>query len=127
MAFICLPEVFENHDCRGKQGGNRPPQAKSKFENQSRSAGALANPFDGLPDIRRGGNAETPRHGADDPEEATLGLAFAHFLGAELHAELSASGESAREGNGHATQDAQSGGRLLRGLSAGWALAQMRG
>src|SRR4029077_9875740 len=83
IAFVRLPDIFENYDGRRKQGGNRPPKAKAKFQNESRSASAFSNPFDRLPDIWGGGDAETPGHRAHDPEEASLGLALAQFLRAQ--------------------------------------------
>src|SRR4029077_16990577 len=111
----------------GKQGGNRPPKAKSKFQNEPGHAGVLTNPLESVRDGGRGGDAESPGHRAHVPEKAALGFAFAQFLRAQLYAELCARGETAREGDGHAAQDAEGVAGLLRDWGAGGALAEMSG
>src|SRR5277367_673241 len=102
-----LAKIFKNDDCGGDQCRDCPPKTKTHFPDEARHTDAFSCPLEGTPDVGSGGNAEGPGHGAHDPKKAALGFALAHFLRAQLHAELRTCGESSGEGNGYCAQSAK--------------------
>src|SRR5437660_12282101 len=125
IGLIAFPRILHQQDGCRKQRGNRPPQTEADFPNQFWNAGALAEPREEPPDVRRAGNPESPRERAGEPQRPALRRLLAQFLGTQAHAKLCAAGESAGEGNRRCAHRAKRFIRLARELGATRAILQM--
>src|SRR5467141_2991101 len=127
IGLIAFPRILHQQDGCRKQRGKRPPQTEADFPNQYRNAGALAEPREEPPDVRRAGNPESPRERAGEPQRPALRRLLAQFLGAQAHAKLCATGKPTGEGNRRRAHRAQRFTRLARELGATSAILQMCG